>query len=133
FFRTSGLDAADPFARVLVGDTLERVKPPSNRQQFGATLGGAIRPNETFFFAAFEGLRRRESNSVAVLTDRSIFNPTEQQEAILAGLPPAPADPLRQSLTASPTTQQLFEINSGVFPYEGDDYLYSVRLDHRLS
>jgi hypothetical protein len=133
FFRTSGLDAADPFARILVGDTLERVKPPSNRQQFGATIGGAIRPNETFFFGAFEGLRRRESNSVAVLTDRSIFYPTEQQEAILAGLPPTQADTLRQALTASPTTQQLFEINSGVFPYEGDDYLYSLRLDHRLS
>jgi len=133
FFRTSGLDAADPFARVLVGDTLERVKPPSNRQQFGATVGGAIRPNETFFFGSFEGLRRRESNSVAVLTDRSIFSPTPQQEAILAGLPSAQADALRQALTASPTTQQLFEINNGVFPFSGDDYLYSLRLDHRLS
>jgi len=133
FFRTSGLDAADPFARVLLGDTLERVKPPSNRQQFGGTIGGAIRPNQTFFFGSFEGLRRRESNSVSVLTDRSIFYPTPQQEAILAGLPPAQSDPLRQQLTASPTTQQMFEINSGVFPYDGDDYLYSLRLDHGLS
>jgi hypothetical protein len=73
FFRTSGLDAADPFARVLLGDTLERVKPPSNRQQFGGTIGGAIRPNQTFFFGSFEGLRRRESNSVSVLTDRLFF------------------------------------------------------------
>jgi len=133
FFRTSGLDAADPFARVLVGDTLQRVKPPSNRQQFGATVGGAIRPNATFFFGSFEGLRRRESNSVAVLTDRSIFGPTPEQEAILGGLPSAQADPLRQALTASSTTQQLFEINSGVFPFSSDDYLYSLRLDHRLS
>jgi hypothetical protein len=133
FFRTSGLDAADPFARVLNGDTLERVKPPSNRQQFGATIGGAIRPNQTHFFGSFETLRRRESNSVAVLTDRSIFLPTAQQEAILAGLPAAQADMFRQALTASPTTQELFEKNSGVFPYTGDNYLYSVRLEHQFA
>jgi hypothetical protein len=133
FFRFDELDAADPFARVLVGDTLERIKPPSNRQQVGATLGGPIRTGKTFFFGAFEALIRRESNSVAVLTDRSIFSPTTQQETILAALPPAQSAALRQALTASPTTQQLFEINSGVFPYRGNDYKYSVRLDHQLS
>jgi Carboxypeptidase regulatory-like domain len=133
FFRASGLDAADPFARVFVQGTLQRIKPPSNRQQFGATVGGAIRPDRTFYFAAFEGLRRRESNSVSVLTDLSIFNPTPAQEAILAGLPPSQSTALRQKLTISPATQQLFEVNSGVFPYDGNDYKFSVRLDHQLS
>ena len=133
FFRTSGLDAADPFARILVDGTLERIKPPSNRQQYGATVGGPIRANGTFIFTAFEGLRRRESNSVSVLTDPSIFDPTPQQEAILSGLPPAQATDLRQKLTAGPTTRELFETNSGVFPYSGNDYKFSVRLDHRLS
>jgi hypothetical protein len=133
FFRTSGLDAADPFARILVDGTLERIKPPSNRQQYGATVGGPIRVNGTFIFMAFEGLRRRESNSVSVLTDPSIFDPTPQQEAILSGLPPAQSADLRQKLTAGPTTRELFAVNSGVFPYSGDDYKFSVRLDHRLS
>ena len=133
FFRTSGLDAADPFAKDLVNGTLERIKPASNRQQYGATVGGPIRTNGTFIFTAFEGLRRRESNAVSVLTDPSIFEPTAQQEAILSGLPPAQAADLRQKLTAGPTTRNLFEANSGVFPYSGDDYKFSVRLDHRLS
>lgn len=134
FFRFNALDAADPFARVFVNGTLERVKPPSNRQQYGATLGGAIRPDRTFYFAAFEGLNRDESNSVAVLTDNSIFNPTPAQEAILAGLSdPAQAAALRQALTASPATQELFAVNSGVFPYSGSDYKFSMRLDHELT
>ena len=48
--------------------------------------------NRTFFFTAFEGLRRRESNSVSVLTDPSIFEPTPQQQAILSRLPAESAE-----------------------------------------
>ena len=133
FFRTSGLDAADPFARVFEQGTITRVKPPSNRQQFGATAGGAIRENQTFFFGAFEGLRRRESNSVSLLTDPSIFSPTPAQEAFLSNLPAIQAGNLRAKLTSSTTTRQLFEQNSGVFPFDSDDYKYSIRLDHLLT
>jgi outer membrane receptor protein involved in Fe transport len=133
FFRNDVFDAADPFARDLVNGTLQRIKPPSDRQQFGGTVGGTLIPKKTFFFGAFEGLERNESNSVAVLTDRSIFNPTPEQETVLAGLPPSQAALLRPAFVASPTTQNLFEINSGVFPFNGSDYKASVRLDHQLS
>ena len=42
FFRDDVLDAADPFATKLENDKAVRVKPPSSRQQFGATLGGPL-------------------------------------------------------------------------------------------
>jgi hypothetical protein len=133
FFRHDKLDAADPFATKFENGRLTRLKPAADRQQFGATLGGPIKANQTFFFTAFEGLDRDESNSVSVLTDESIFRPTPQQEAILASLPAGPAAGLRAALTASDRTKNLFIANSGVFPYHSSDYKFSVRLDHQLN
>jgi hypothetical protein len=133
FFRHDKLDAADPFATRFENGRLDRIKPPSDRQQFGATLGGPIAANRTFFFAAFEGLDRDESNSISLLTSDSIFRPTPQQEAILATLPAGPAAGLRAALTSSERTKSLFSANSGVFPYRSTDYKFSVRLDHQLN
>jgi hypothetical protein len=76
FFRNQSLDATDPFAVVLNSDNrLVRVHPDSSRQQFGATVGGPIAKDRTFYFLSFEDLCRRESNSVPVLTDLFIFYP----------------------------------------------------------
>lgn len=133
FFRHDSLDAADPFAIDMVNDRAVRADPPASRQQYGFTLGGPLKRDRTMFFAAFEGLRRRESNSVPVLTDVSIFNPTPAQESILAGLPPASAAGLRAALTASATTQSLFRANSGVFPFSSNEYRTSARIDHQLN
>jgi hypothetical protein len=133
FFRHDNLDAADPFAIDLINDRPVRTDPPSSRQQYGMTLGGPLKVDRTMFFVAFEGLRRRESNSVPVLTDVSIFNPTAAQESILAGLPAASAAALRAALTSSATTQSLFRTNSGVFPFSSNEYRASARLDHQLN
>ncbi len=132
YFRHQSLDAADPFAKVLVDGTPTRIKPPSKRQQFGATFGGPLVLNRTFFFGSFEGLERRESNSVSVLTDNSVFEPTPEQRSILSVLPPAQAAPLASLLTASPATRALFESNNGVFPFNSHDYKSSFRIDHGL-
>lgn len=133
FFRHDTFDAGDPFATQFQNGKLARVKPPSDRQQFGATLGGPLKANRTFFFTAFEGLDRDESNSVSVLTDDSIFKPTAQQEAILGALPAQAAAGLRAALTASDRTKSLFTANSGVFPYRSTDYKFSARFDHQLN
>jgi len=133
FFRHDALDAGNPFARVLEGTQLVRTKPPSKRQQFGGSIGGPIRKDRTFVFAAFEGLVRRESSVVSILTDTSIFDPTPAQNAVLNTLPAAEAASLRSALTASPETRALFEKNSGVFPFSSDVWRSSVRLDHRLT
>ncbi|MGH9658215.1 MAG: carboxypeptidase regulatory-like domain-containing protein, partial [Bryobacteraceae bacterium] len=131
FFRHESLDAGDPFAVALQQNRVVRVKPDSSRQQFGATLGGPVVRDKTFFFVAYEQLRRRESAAVPVLTNFSIFQPTAAQETILAGLPAAAATPLRAALTAPPSTVDMFTRNSGVFPFQTDDRKGLLRFDHR--
>jgi Carboxypeptidase regulatory-like domain/TonB dependent receptor len=152
FFRHDKLDAGDPFAIELVGTTPQRIKPPSQRQQYGGTLGFPLRKDRTFFFGGFEGLNRDESSAVPVLTDLSIFQPTTAQTAILSALasntstapiaclpavptaamlPPAVcATVLRGALTSKQSTVDLFRANSGVFPFTTNSKAFSVRIDH---
>jgi hypothetical protein len=42
-------------------------KPEFKRNQFGATLGGPVRIDRTFFFAGYEGLRERLGRSILTL------------------------------------------------------------------
>jgi hypothetical protein len=130
FFRDDVLDAGNPYARVLRGGQLVGTKPPSNREQFGASLGGPIRKDRTFFFAALESLIRNESAVVTLYTDPSIFNITPAQNAVLNALPAGEAAQLRGALTMSPATIALFQDNGGVFPYSTHNWLFSTRLDH---
>jgi hypothetical protein len=55
FHRNDNLDAREFFD--------EDGKPEFKQNQFGATLGGPIRKNSTFFFASYEGLRIRTGQS----------------------------------------------------------------------
>ncbi len=150
YFRHQSLDAGDPFAFVLDGTTLTRIKPDANRQQYGFSLGGPFSKDRTFFFGAYEGLRKRESAAVPLLTDLSIFQPTAAQNAILTaltaqgativncGTPTAPnnvpanacAGALRAALTVDQPVQDLFRQNSGVFPFPSDSHAASFRVDH---
>src|SRR5262245_55846873 len=151
FFRNQALDATDPFALVLdeTSNIPKRVKSDASRQQYGGALGGPIVKDKTFFFGSYEGLRRRETSTVPLLTDLNIFQPTADQSAIidaLAAIPTAAAVPclvggpdlapracataLRSALTAKPATQTLFRANNGVFPFTTDSKMGSLRLDH---
>src|SRR5204863_2279229 len=56
FYRNSRMDAKNFFN---TGD-----KSPFHRNQFGATLGGPIVKNRTFFFAGFEGNRANEQQTI---------------------------------------------------------------------
>lgn len=64
FLRNEKLDAFNTFAK-----TPGARKPKLSRNQFGATLGGPVLRNRTFFFASFEGNTIRQErifNSVTV-------------------------------------------------------------------
>ena len=151
YFRHQSLDAGDPFAFVLDGTTLTRIKPDANRQQYGLSVGGPFKKDSTFFFVTYEGLRKRESAAVPLLTDLSIFQPTAAQNTILNNLA-ASTDPtpvpcvtgvtvpraacssiLRGVLTADAPTVALFRNNSGVFPFPSDSNAISLRIDHVAS
>lgn len=51
YLRNDALDAANYF---------DRQKPPFRRNQFGASAGGPIRRDDTFFFADYEGIRQSQ-------------------------------------------------------------------------
>jgi hypothetical protein len=134
FFRDRIFDATNPFDDVLnANNTLTREKPPSSRQQFGASAGGPISKDKTFYFLDYEQQRRRESTAVSMLTNLSVFGPTPQQQAIISQLPAAYAAPLTAALSTPLAIQQLFQSNSCIFPFQTDEYQGLLRVDHQLN
>lgn len=138
------------------------VKNGLSRQQYGGSFGLPIKKDKTFLFAAFEGLNENQQNSVPILTSTSIFRPQSSsgnnQVAIinqlaaegatpvpcLTGQPALPAATcagiLQNILTINPASSPLnayivnqFENNGGLFPYTTADYLFNVRLDHKIN
>lgn len=59
FIRHKSIQARNPLAPIINGDP--NAKPPFTRAQYGATLGGPLDRDRTFFFVAFEQRRRQES------------------------------------------------------------------------
>lgn len=79
---TKRLDERNAFATGLQKD------PPFKRNQLGFTFGGPIVKDRTFFFAAYEGLIRRESAFTTILSDPSILQPTAGQQEVIPGKDP---------------------------------------------
>jgi hypothetical protein len=116
-------------------------KSAFTRLQSGAAAGGPIRRDKTYFFAALERLDRQETAFVPIYQDRGALvslTPAQQQlfgffeasgSAQLVGL----ARSMRAALTPSTRTLELFDRNSGNFPFSEDQTQFSVRLDHRIS
>src|SRR5688572_6914056 len=59
FIRHKSIQARNALAPIIDNDPNK--KPPFTRAQYGATLGGPIVKDRTFFFTAFEQRRRQES------------------------------------------------------------------------
>jgi hypothetical protein len=58
YLRNSALDARNFFAYGTAANGYQRL-PPFKRNNFGASIGGPIKKDKTFFFATYEGLRQR--------------------------------------------------------------------------
>lgn len=59
YLRNSAVDAREFFNTTTNPDGTSAKKNPFKRNQFGASLGGPIKKDRTFFFANYEGLRSR--------------------------------------------------------------------------
>lgn len=117
-------------------------KPPYTRAQSGFGLGGPIQTNKTFFYGSYERLDRHESQVVPLLTDRSFLTSLTPSQQTLATVLGASAPPTLQPLVAQlgqaltpgnyPHIVDMFERNSGIFPFGEQRQQGLVRFDHTL-
>jgi hypothetical protein len=116
YFRNTNLDAADFFTNKLGGQ-----KNVLNRNQFGATLGGPLVKDRTFFFASYEGFRQVAPivRSTRVPTPAERASVTDSISKRLLDYWPLP--------NASGTLNFIANVRN-----EDDDDTGFIRIDHRL-
>jgi len=121
FNRNDKLQATDFFTNKLGG-----TKNPLHRNQYGASIGGPIRKNKTFFFYSWEALQ--QSNPIpttavvpTVAQRNSVTDPIAKS---LLQYFPLPTDP----------TQAAGKTNFvGNFAQNSNDNTHLVRIDHTMS
>lgn len=153
FIRNSALDARNFF------DDARRDIPPFRQNQFGASLGGPLRRDRTFFFMNYEGLRIHQSvtnttllptaaerqgdfsgiNPVTGVPFPAIINPATGQAYAGNVIPESEIDPLSRAVldrvplpnqtNAAPGANN--HINVGLRRVTTDQFL--MRLDHQLT
>ena len=128
FHRNSALDARHFF------DPPSQPKPDFTRHQFGAVLGGPIRKDKTFFFAAYEGLVERLG-----VTGVTVVPDDNARRGVLPGGRTITLHP------AVPAYLELFprangrSLGGGAAEYlfsdtqPTDEHFFQARIDHRLS
>jgi hypothetical protein len=99
FLRNSALDAKNFF------DDPNSPIPPYRQNQFGASLGGPIRRNRTFFFTNYEGLRILQS-----VTNTTLLPTTAIRQGDFSGINPQTGEPFPAII--DPTTGQPFPENT---------------------
>jgi hypothetical protein len=143
FLRNTVLNANDFFF-----NTAGRPKAPFKLNQYGGTIGGPIKQNKTFFFAAYQGTKRRaspSSNTIGSLT-------TAQRNGDFSNVSTAIIDPVTgkqfsgnviPSNRLDPTVRKILDDmlplpNSGSnyvfgFTQNMDDDQWTGRLDHEFT
>src|ERR1700678_2241876 len=153
FLRNDAMDASDYFSRSV---------QPSKQNQFGATFGGPIIKDKTFFFGYYEGFRNRQGETVPATVPSLAERQGNFAELCTSGFTgglcndPNPADgqqlynfltgapvPNNQLMYINPISQNILPFfplpNSGPNGYiatqtlsENNDQ-FGVRFDHYLS
>jgi hypothetical protein len=117
YLRNSVTDARTPFD----GSTI----PPLRLNQFGGTLGGAIKKDRTFVFVAYEGLVQRQARTqIGFVPSASL-----RSRAVAAVKPIIDAYPMGQTHTSNADIDQWTGVNSN----RQDEHAGLFRLDHRIS
>ena len=99
FLCNSALDAKNFF------DEANSPIPPYRQNQFGASLGGPIRRNRTFFFTNYEGLRILQS-----VTNTTLLPTATMRQGDFSGINPQTGNPFPPII--DPTTGQAFPGNT---------------------
>ncbi|MGA9798676.1 MAG: TonB-dependent receptor, partial [Terriglobales bacterium] len=142
FIRNDDADARNYFSTT---------QPPFKRNQFGATFGGPIRKDKTFFFFSYEGVRSREGITLAERVPTALERQGDFSQSVgtapndpATGLPFAgnvipqnELDPISQSILAyipAPNNPSDPLRNYVANPSEPtDNNSWSVRIDHHFS
>ncbi len=143
FFRNGAMDARNFFAPA------NESKPQYQRNQFGASAGGPIRRNRTFFFADYEGNRVRQGitqvTNVPTLAERAgdfsadsqpVINPFTQQPFPGNKIPASFQNPVGVAIAAlyPAPNRAVAGQNFVSSPAERDrDDHFDARLDHSLA
>ncbi|HEV7860413.1 MAG TPA: TonB-dependent receptor [Pyrinomonadaceae bacterium] len=105
FIRHKTIQARNAFAPIIDNDPGK--KPPFTRVQYGATLGGPIVRDRTFFFTAFEQRRRQESSFFTSNVGAGLTS------SVTIGAPFLPFTNVYSNLTAAQATFIQGELASG--------------------
>ena len=148
FIRNSAVDAKNYF------DLHNAPIPSFKRNQFGASVGGPIIKNRTFFFADYEGIRQ----SLGVTSLNTVPSPAARS-GLLCSIPQGPPNPCSPTqLPVGPNTDAngvdlaakayltFFPLPNGALIGNGDSGLYTFsgqqivsenfvtsRIDHKLT
>src|SRR5437588_511149 len=98
FLRDEGFDARSFF---------DKVRPPFHRNQFGASGGGPIKKDRTFFFADYEGIRQAKG-----LTLTGGVPSGAARSGNLCSIPPPDGSCLPKTVPVDPSVQKYL----GLFP-----------------
>ena len=117
FFRNDKMDARNPF---------DTSKQPFRLNQFGGNIGGPIIRNRTFFFANYEGLRQRVTQTITNDVPSAAFRARATDPAIRQLVGVYPAGTISTSNADIDRVQanrsQAWEENAG-----------TIRIDHRFN
>jgi hypothetical protein len=117
FFREEALNSKEYFERFTpAGTPINRPKAPYRQKQFGATFGGPIRRDKTFFFGSFERLDVKTNNFVTI-DDTTLIPVPGQPSGTVAGI----------------LGRTGFPVETGNVPYAVKSDSFLLKLEHQLN